>query len=63
MLLKLASVRSFPSLLQRDYELKTSQRHENWHDYKLAYIDRILIKAFPIMFLVFNVIYWPICLT
>ena len=48
---------------QRDFELKMCHRQENWHGYQLAYIDRILLKAFPIMFLFFNLVYWPICLT
>ena len=29
---------------------------------RLAKIDKIFLVAFPTIFLLFNVIYWPICL-
>jgi hypothetical protein len=31
--------------------------------FQLTYYDDILIRAFPMLFLLFNIIYWPICLT
>ena len=42
--------------------MNLSSKTENWHNYQLAGIDRTLIRAFPIVFLIFNIVYWPICL-
>ena len=49
-------------IFQRDHATHRASL-DYWHGHKLTHYDDILIRAFPILFLVFNVIYWPICLT
>jgi len=47
---------------QRDFSRKVVQPTEFWYGYRLEYIDNALRILFPTLFLVFNIIYWPVCL-
>jgi hypothetical protein len=47
---------------QRDFGIHKAAKKDFWYGFQLDHLDKTLLVAFPFVFLLFNVIYWPVCL-
>ncbi|XP_023343176.1 gamma-aminobutyric acid receptor subunit pi [Eurytemora carolleeae] len=49
-------------LTKQDFENNRAPKSGNWHGNELTYIDSAFVIIFPLLFVIFNCLYWPLSL-